>query len=130
MEFVKRINEVYYIYFVRKRKFSNFKWFSQLNFQTDVSRISLNFFILLLIDLYYCLIINFKIFRDATPKMLFYHICCTYPAPAVGKKTFVLGPIVGIHIKQARRHNEDPYGEIDGIQYIIEHQRLLHTRRH
>lgn len=42
----------------------------------------------------------------------------------------MLGPIAGIHVKHTRRHDEDPDGEIDGIQYVIEHQRLLHARRH
>jgi len=42
----------------------------------------------------------------------------------------VLGPILGIHIKHARRHNEDPDGEVDGVQHVVEHQGLLHARRH
>jgi len=42
----------------------------------------------------------------------------------------MLGPIVGIHIKHARRHDEDPNGEIDGIQHVVEYQRLLYSCRH
>lgn len=42
----------------------------------------------------------------------------------------MLGPIAGIHVKHARSHDEDPDGEIDGVQHIVEHQRFLHARRH
>lgn len=45
----------------------------------------------------------------------------TYSAPAVREETLVLGPVVGIHVKHARRHNKDPDGEIDGIQHVVEY---------
>lgn len=101
------------------------------------SLFSLNLFIHL--GRYFALVFNchlssllmlFNSYKELRRESFYIFNLSTYPAPAVGEETLVLGPVAGIHVKHARRHDEDPNGEIDGVQHIVEHQGLLHARRH
>lgn len=54
----------------------------------------------------------------------------SYPRPAVGEESFVVGPVFRINVKQSGSHDEYPHSQVDNIQDVIENKGLLHASRH
>lgn len=54
---------------------------------------------------------------------------CTDPRPSLGEETTVLRPVVTVDVEHTRSHDEHPHGEVDGVQDVVEDERLLHARR-
>lgn len=39
----------------------------------------------------------------------------------------MLGPVGDIHVEEAGGHDEHPDAQVDGVQYVVEEQGLLHS---
>lgn len=46
---------------------------------------------------------------------------CKHAAPAVWQEAVVVRPVAGVDIEEAGGHDENPNGEVDGVQNIVEY---------
>lgn len=53
----------------------------------------------------------------------------THPTPAERQEALVLDPRVGVHVKQPGRHDEDPRGQVDRVEDVVEEHRFAGPER-
>jgi len=42
----------------------------------------------------------------------------------------MLGPVACVHVEETGRHDKHPHGQVEGVQNVVERQRLLDAGRH